>query len=144
MKPYKSFNSMEEARRLLGDGFWDIMSDLFPLVGPRVDMYRDEKELIVVIELPGITSAEAVNLSIQSYTLIVEGHIERQYVQNEEKLLINERFSGPFKRSISIPKDCAVDTIRADYYNGVLIVRVPFLTNQTIRQNEKVQIHFHS
>jgi HSP20 family protein len=144
MSKKKSVNSMGEARRILGQDFFDAVSDILPLVGPRIDMFLGEQELMIVAELPGLVSQEDVNLSLEGYNLTISGELKRPYVTNEEKLLINERAGGPFERSVKIPPQCAVEQIQADFFNGLLFITIPFVHQHTTNKCESIQINFHT
>jgi HSP20 family protein len=144
MSRKKSMNSMAEARRILGQDFFDAVSDILPLVGPRIDMFQGDQELVIVAELPGLVSQEDINLSLDGYDLSIKGEIKRPYVADEEKLLINERAGGPFERSVKIPPQCALEQIQADFFNGLLFIRIPFVLQQSTHNRESIQINFHS
>ncbi|MDQ0214880.1 HSP20 family protein [Oikeobacillus pervagus] len=145
MKPKKHFHSMEEAKKILGEDFWEVMSDVLPFVGPRVDIARGETELIIAVELPGLHSKEDVSIRLYSYTLIIEGELTRSYGKDLEEMIQDERAIGPFKRKIRLPKDCLLDSIHANYWNGLLLITIPFDQQFEKEENgENIQIHFHS
>ncbi|WKA48420.1 Hsp20/alpha crystallin family protein [Geobacillus zalihae] len=143
MKAKKHFRTLEEARKLLGDDFWEVMSDVLPFVGPRVDVYRGDREVLVAAELPGLSSEQDVSVTLHGYTLVIEGQIVRDYAIDESRFLLDERAEGSFKRKIRLPKDCQLDAIRADYWNGLLLVRIPLAADGDSGPGEKVHIHFH-
>ncbi|MBT2640578.1 MULTISPECIES: Hsp20/alpha crystallin family protein [unclassified Bacillus (in: firmicutes)] len=144
MSRKKSVNSMAEARRILGHDFFEAVSDILPLVGPRIDMFQGDQELVIVAELPGLVSQEDVNLSLEGYNLAIKGELKRPYVTDEDKLLINERAGGAFERIVKIPPQCSLERIQADFFNGLLFVRIPFIHQHSTQNRESIQINFHS
>ncbi|MDC3413717.1 Hsp20/alpha crystallin family protein [Aquibacillus sp. 3ASR75-11] len=143
MKQDKSFEEMENFRQVLGDDFWEMISEFLPFIGPRVDLCRGEKEVIVVAEIPGIESQSELTISLHGYTLNIEGKILKKYASAEYKFLLKERSSGSFSRSISLPKDCALEHIRADYHNGLLVIQIPLFVHKSGEYKEQVNVHFH-
>ncbi|MBT2679436.1 Hsp20/alpha crystallin family protein [Bacillus sp. ISL-35] len=144
MSRRKSDHSMAEARRILGQDFFEAVSDILPLVGPRIDMFQGEHEVIIVAELPGLVAREDVNLSLDGYNLSIKGELKRPYVSDEEKLLINERAGGPFERNLKIPHECNLNHIQADFLNGLLFIRIPYVQQHSTHSRESIQINFHS
>ncbi|MEW8971534.1 MAG: Hsp20/alpha crystallin family protein [Mesobacillus sp.] len=144
MSRKKSVNSMGEARRILGEDFFEAVSDILPLVGPRIDMFQGENELVIVAELPGLVSQDDVQLSLEGYHLSIKGELKRPYVTDDDKLLMNERVEGPFERRLKIPHHCDLELIQADFFNGLLFIRIPFVQSHSAHNRESIQINFHS
>jgi HSP20 family protein len=107
-------------------------------------MCRDEYGVLVVVEIPGLTSQEELSLTLNGLHLEIEGHLVRHYIKAEEQLLLSERINGRFKRTIELPPDCALEAIQADYQNGLLYVRLPLDPARTSQTKDKVRIQFHT
>ncbi|WP_176167348.1 Hsp20/alpha crystallin family protein [Mesobacillus jeotgali] len=122
-------NSMVEARRILGQDFFEAAADILPLLGPRIDMFQGDHEVVLVVELPGLVSQEDVRLSLNGFRLTIAGEIKRPYISDEKRLLINERAGGPFERTIDIPRQCALENIKADFLKGLLFIRCHMILN---------------
>jgi HSP20 family molecular chaperone IbpA len=52
---------------------------------------------------------------------------EPEIYQEALKIPIQECFYGPFSRSIILPENLALDTIRATIERGMLIITIPYL-----------------
>jgi len=92
---------------------------------PPLNVSRDENELIVSVELPGM-SMENVQLSLTGDTLSIKG--ERKTMAADAKdvaALRTERPAGGFMRTIELPERTNPDKAEARYANGVLTVRIP-------------------
>ena len=80
------------------------------------DMYEDNKNFYVRMELPGVDK-NTINLEIENAVLSCSG----SYSEKTE----NEKVDYSFKRSISVPDDTLSDQISANHRDGVLTVTIP-------------------
>ncbi|OPH56739.1 hypothetical protein BC351_27140 [Paenibacillus ferrarius] len=110
---------------MLGPEFWQDIASIIPLTGPRIDMYETPQELVVVAEVPGLSSPEHIQLSFRDQSLLVRGNLVRPYQVPDEKMRLSERFFGAFERAIRLPGRAMTEHMRANYHNGLLIVRIP-------------------
>lgn len=141
MSPKKNFNSMEEAKRILGEEFWDVLTDVLPYMGPRIDICKFEKNLLIVAELPGIQSPKDVMIYLDGNSLVLEGKITRDYGETEALFIKNERYQGPFKRKIRLPQECIISQLQAEYQKGLLKINIP-LSNESIFSRQEIPIVF--
>jgi HSP20 family protein len=81
-----------------------------------VDLYEDDKNYYVRLELPGIDKKE-INLELENAVLTCSGN----YSKETEK----GKTDYSFRRSISVPDEAAVDQISANHKDGVLTVTIP-------------------
>lgn len=99
---------------------------------PRIDLYQTRNEVVVIVEAPGLESANDINLNIKSDTLTVSGSLEGRYANvAEDRFTLNERFRGSFERTVSLPVRVRPQQARATYRNGLLEVRIAKDTRQT-------------
>ncbi|MEW9699899.1 Hsp20/alpha crystallin family protein [Paenibacillus sp. SI8] len=110
---------------VLGPDFWQDIASIIPLTGPRVDMYETPQELVIVAEVPGLSSPEQIKLIFQDQRLLMRGTLVRPYQVLDQHMLLSERFFGEFERSIRLPGRAATDHMQARYHNGLLIIRIP-------------------
>ncbi len=80
------------------------------------DLYEDDKNYFVRLELPGIDKNE-VNLELENSVLTCSGH-------HSEKTE-NGKAEYSFKSSIPVPEGAASEDVSASYKDGVLIVTLP-------------------
>lgn len=80
------------------------------------DLYEDENNFFVQMELPGV-SKEAINLELEDSVLTCSG--------NSPDETEGKKNNFSFKRSISVPEGIAADEISASYIDGILTVKMP-------------------
>ncbi|MGG1369921.1 Hsp20/alpha crystallin family protein [Priestia megaterium] len=135
----KNFNSFHQAQKVLGDDFWEILSDVYPMVGPRVDVLRSDNDMKIVIEIPGIQNQDDIKLYFQNKNIVVSGEIPGEisgYTFEQQ-----ERFCGPFKRVIRIPTNAILEQLTAHYQGGLMVIHVPL--SGPYEENDMIfPIHF--
>ena len=91
---------------------------------PPADITEDDKEYLIKAELPDMKK-EDVKVIIEHGVLTMSG--ERKFDKEEKKKKYHrvERGYGMFMRSFTLPDDADVNKIKADFKNGLLMVRVP-------------------
>jgi HSP20 family protein len=89
-----------------------------------LEAFHNERELVLRFEIPGVAPVD-IDLRVDNRVLHVRG-VRRSAEQPQPELLLrDERYYGPFDRSIALPEGTAADAIQATYLHGVLDVRVP-------------------
>jgi HSP20 family protein len=141
MKRKKNFSNFSEASEFLGEDFWEVMTDVLPFIGPRMDVYRTAKEWVIIAEIPGIKSKEDFSINLQGQMLFIEGVINRPYLDEDCEVIQDERFHGSFKRKVRVPEECIHEKLKASYLNGLLEVRIP-LYEEDMYPKHKVPVQF--
>ncbi len=74
---------------------------------------------------PGLDPA-SLEITVDRGLLVIAGERKSELPQPEARVSIyaNERFSGPFRRVVSLPEDADPARVEASYRDGVLRVRV--------------------
>jgi len=90
---------------------------------PPVDVWETENDLVYAFDLPGIAQ-EKITLDLHDDTLTVSGERENSHERSEDGFFRFERRYGSFSRSLAVPPGTAEESVRAEYRNGVLEVRV--------------------
>jgi HSP20 family protein len=127
----------QKVNQTLGQDFWNEFSGILPFPYPRMDVFQQEENIVILMELPGLVNHEAIKLSLRGNKLLVYGEIPKLYHVDDEDVMISERYTGTFQRKIELP--CAVDMerVKASYQNGILTVELV-----KIAEKEKyVEIH---
>lgn len=114
-----------QAGDVLGPEFWQDIASIIPLTGPRIDMYETPQELVVVAEVPGLSAPEQIQLSFRDQSLLIRGMLARPYQVTDEQMRLSERFFGAFERVLRLPGRALTEKMRAQYHNGLLIIRIP-------------------
>jgi HSP20 family protein len=91
---------------------------------PAVDMYETKDELVLAVELPGLSEKD-IRLTVDGDTLVVRGERMRSGEVKEDGFYRAERWFGKFERALSLPMPVQADKIVATYREGVLTVKLP-------------------
>ncbi len=112
------------------DEFDDIFNHMSPLsqnlpsVYPALDIYQDDKNIIVEAQLAGV-EPKNVELSVKNDVLVIKGTIEKKTEIDEQNYYRKEIRSGNFNRSVALPATVIADKAEALYENGVLKITIP-------------------
>ena len=98
-------------------------AQLFTGWTPALDLYQNTDNVVAVIELPGMRK-EDIEISLHDGMLTIGGERKTEAGENGESATRTERFSGKFRRSITLPGEVNSDKVTADYANGVLTVKM--------------------
>ena len=111
----------------------DLTSELQrPDWQPLADVYEDETEYTVAVDLPGIDRA-TLEIDIDDNRLTIKGARPTLETTHHRR----ESARGNFMRSFSVPAAVVQKEIKADYKDGVLLVHMP---KRPERQPQKVKI----
>lgn len=95
---------------------------------PVADMFEDEREVVVTVELPGVKKEDIkVNVSDSGLSLKVEEKSEEHKEEKKEGYYASyssSRFSG-HSQYVSFPSEVDASKAKATFKNGVLELRAP-------------------
>lgn len=91
---------------------------------PVVELSEDKNNYVVTAELPGLKK-EDIDVNLLEGTLTISGERKQERNVEEGNVHRSERYFGRFERSITLPSEVAVDGVKADYKDGLLIVTLP-------------------
>lgn len=91
---------------------------------PKVRISEDKDNFYIKMEIPGMTK-EDVKISIENNVLSVNGVKKQEKKTEETNLIVNEIFFGEFSRNFNLSNDIKIDSIDAEYNNGVLNITLP-------------------
>ena len=98
-------------------------TQLFSGWSPALDLYQNNDNVIAVVEVPGMRK-EDIDISLHDGMLTIAG--ERHTASGEgENAERTERFSGKFRRSITLPTRVDAGKVSATYKDGILTVTLP-------------------
>jgi HSP20 family protein len=86
---------------------------------PAVDIYEDEKRIVLKLEVPGIPEKD-LDVTVENNTLVVKGERKFEKEEKEENFHRIERRYGSFSRAFTLPTTVETENIDAKYENGVL------------------------
>ena len=87
---------------------------------PPVDISENEAEYVIAAELPGLKK-EDVKVTMENGMLTLMGERKEDASLRYHRV---ERCYGTFSRSFALPNDGDASKIRAEFKDGVLIIRV--------------------
>jgi HSP20 family protein len=90
---------------------------------PPVDVYEDEHNVILKIEVPGIEEKD-IDVRIENNTLTVHGERKFEREEKEENYRRVERQYGSFTRTFTLPQTVDQENVKADYDKGVLKINL--------------------
>jgi HSP20 family protein len=92
-------------------------------LAPPVDIYEDEHNIILKMEVPGIDEKE-LDVHIQNHTLTVHGERKIEKEEKEENFRRIERQYGTFTRSFTLPSSVDPGRVSAHCNKGVLNINL--------------------
>jgi HSP20 family protein len=124
--PFREFVTLQDRmNRLFRDSFGDAREEALTTTtfAPPVDVYEDEHNVTLKIEVPGIEEKD-IDVRIENNTLTVHGERKFEKEEKEENYRRVERQYGSFTRTFTLPNTVDRDSVQADYDKGVLKVRL--------------------
>ena len=91
---------------------------------PAVDVYEDEHQVTLKIEVPGIDEKD-IDVRIENNTLTVHGERKIEKEEKEENYRRVERQYGSFTRTFTLPLTVDSEKVSATYDKGVLKIALP-------------------
>jgi HSP20 family protein len=90
---------------------------------PAINVWADEENLYVESELPGLEVSD-VELFVTGRQLMFRGE-RKPPVVDKGVWHRQERPHGKFQRTLELPMDVDVNSVEAQFQNGVLLVKLP-------------------
>src|SRR6185503_12451484 len=123
--PFREFSTLQDRMNRLfrdsyGNGDEALTTSNF---APPVDVYEDEHNITLNIEVPGIDEKD-INVSIENNTLTVHGERRFEKDEKEENFHRVERMYGSFTRSFTLPNTVDPEQVTAHSEKGVLTIRL--------------------
>ena len=115
-----------------GEGTQDTPSFI-----PAVDVYEDEKKVVLKLEVPGIEEKD-LDVSVEKNTLTIKGERKLEKEEKEENFHRIERRYGSFYRAFTLPTTVDTESVAASYNAGVLKVE---LTKKPEAQPKQIKVN---
>ncbi len=117
-------------RQLLGAGLGTTRAPRFM----PVDLFKTGDHYVLLADLPGVDPG-SVDVNVDNGTLTLTA--ERTSRNDDDvQWLSSERFSGTYRRQLSLGDGIDTDKISATYENGVLTVTIPVAERAKARRIE--------
>ena len=124
-EPFREFSTLQDRmNRLFRDSYGSedeaLTSTAF---APPVDVYEDEHNITLKIEVPGIDEKE-IDVRLENRTLSVHGERKFEKEEKEENFRRVERRYGSFTRTFTLPSTVDSENVTANYDKGVLKIKL--------------------
>src|SRR3979490_2248283 len=124
--PFREFVTLQDRMNRLfrgsyGDGREEALTT--STFAPPVDVYEDEHNITLKIEVPGIDEKD-VDVRIENNTLTVHGERKFEKEEKEENFRRVERQYGSFTRTFNLPSTVDHEKGSATYDKGVLKIKL--------------------
>lgn len=140
--PFKEMERMnEQMDRMFDDAFGHFKASprfnkLFKDKehSPSFDITDNGDHYTVTVDTPGIDKSK-LEVNVNGQTLTVSGTTDTNTEQKEKgRIVRQERRSGIFKRSITLPEPVKADEVKTETKNGVLQIEIPKEKKETAPQ----------
>src|ERR1700726_2705707 len=124
--PYREFSSVQDRlNRLFNASFNEGRDESLATskFAPAVDVYEDEHNITLKIEVPGIDEKD-IDVRIENNVLTVHGERKFEKDEKEENYRRVERQYGSFTRTFTLPNTVDTESVSANYEKGVLKVKL--------------------
>ncbi len=129
-EPFREFSTMQDRMNLMNRLFRESYSPEGPeealtttSFAPPVDIYEDEHNITLKIEVPGIDEKD-IDVRIENNTLTVHGERKFEKEEKDENFRRVERQYGGFTRSFTLPSSVDPGQVSADYDKGMLKINL--------------------
>src|SRR5215212_7332031 len=122
-EPFRELATLQTEMSRLMNGMFEGNGHETQSWVPALDVYETENDLVYAFDLPGI-SEEQIAIELNEDALTVSASRERSQELTGEGFHRSERRFGSFTRTVGVPHGTSDDSVKAEYRNGVLEVRV--------------------
>src|SRR5438045_8549051 len=120
-EPFREFATLQDRmNRLFRDSYNDagqVESLTRSRFAPAVDVYEDEHQVTLKIEVPGIEEKD-IDVRVENNTLTVQGERKIEKEEKEENYRRVERQYGSFTRTFTLPQTVDSEQVSANYEKG--------------------------
>src|SRR6476620_8918080 len=126
-EPFREFATLQDRmNRLFRESYNDAGQDeslTTSRFAPAVDVYEDEHQVTLKIEVPGIEEKD-IDVRVENNTLTVQGERKIEKEEKEENYRRVERQYGSFTRSFTLPSSVDPGQVSARSDKGVRQVKL--------------------
>jgi len=125
-EPFREFSTLQDRmNRLFRESFEGQDQSLATSsFAPAVDVYEDEHQVTLKIEVPGIDEKD-IDVRVENNTLTVTGERKIEKEEKQENYRRVERQYGSFTRTFTLPQTVDSEHVTANYEKGVLKIALP-------------------
>jgi HSP20 family protein len=122
------------------DSFFPGSTSLNPLNAlnaMQMDFSESEHEYAIVADVPGF-SADDLEVELKDRVLVISGHKKDTQESKENTYHLQERSESHIKRSMVLPDNCNLESIKCDVKDGILRITVP---KEKESKGRKIKLH---
>jgi HSP20 family protein len=124
-EPFREFSTLQDRmNRLFRDTYGSEEDSLTSTsFAPPVDVYEDEHNITLKVEVPGIDEKD-IDVRLENNVLSVHGERKFENEEKEENYRRVERRYGSFTRTFTLPNTVDAENVTANYDKGVLKIQL--------------------
>src|SRR6201998_1936194 len=126
--PFREFSTLQDRmNRLFRESYGPEGRDeslTTSQFAPPVDVYEDEHNVVLKVEVPGIDEKD-IDVRVENNVLTVHGERKVEKEEKEENFRRIERQYGSFTRTFTLPSTVDTENVQANYDKGVLKINLP-------------------
>jgi len=125
---FRPFRLLEEVEEMARSAFETGLT-------PKMDMYEEEKELVIKAEMPGIRKKD-LDIKLDGEVLTIKAEKKEEKKEGEEGTThyYRERSFGQYVRSMTLPARVDAENITATLKKGLLEIRMPRAEAPEVKQ----------
>jgi HSP20 family protein len=117
----------------LGDFFGKRLTD------PAANIIEQNEAFYLEIAAPGL-SKEDFKINLENNILTISSEIEDQKREEGKNYTRKEFYYGSFSRSFTLPKTIDLDSIKAEYEQGILKIALPKKDEARVEMKKEIRI----
>lgn len=142
MAPNAMFREMERVLEEFNEEFgyplWPSMLTSPPRF-PAIDVKEEEKQYVVMADLPGMSRNE-VNVLVGDGILDISAKRQQESEEDKEGYVRKERGYYSFHRRLALPEDAEEEGVEAKLEEGVLKLSIPKKKKEDKETKKKVEV----
>ncbi|MBN1176379.1 MAG: Hsp20/alpha crystallin family protein [Dehalococcoidales bacterium] len=127
---FRPFRLLEEVEEMARSAFETGLT-------PKMDMYEEEKDLVIKAEMPGIRKKD-LDIKLDGDVLTIKAEKKEEKKEGEEGTThyYRERSFGQYVRYMTLPAKVDAENITATLKKGLLEIRMPRAEAPEVKQIE--------
>jgi HSP20 family protein len=105
---------------------------------PAANIIEGEKAIEIKLAIPGIDKKD-ISINIEKQMLTVRYEKKEKKEKTEERVTHREFFQDDFSRSVILSQKVNIDSISAEYQDGILTLEIPYKEEVILKKNITIQ-----
>lgn len=122
--PFRELAAMQSAMDRIFDDTWRDARPALMGNNLSLDVHETDSQYTIVANLPGV-NADDISINLHDGTLSISVEIPQPTVDENTRIVLQERFFGKLSRRVSLPQPVDADNVEATYNEGVLTLALP-------------------